>query len=233
MMTPNWPLAAPALLAEGLIDLQSLWTLLKAGGNTMWFLAALSVVGLAFTLERLVRLRKSAINPRGLAEEAEKHLIAGNYDAVEELSRKRPSTMGRMLRFCVRHRDQPLGELTKAAEDIAGNELKLQLAAAYPLAVVATLAPLLGLFGTVIGMINAFQQFKALGKHADPSDFAGSISMALVTTATGLAIAIPAIIFYQFFRTRTQRIGIGLAEDFNDVLADWKWSTKQGASHAG
>ena len=86
--------------------------------------------------------------------------------------------------------------------DIARWELRAHLQRCYPLAVVATIAPLLGLFGTVYGMIGAFGTVAAVGSMDDPSLLAADISHALITTAVGLAVAIPALGLHHWFKHR-------------------------------
>ena len=82
---------------------------------------------------------------------------------------------------------------------------------------VAVLAPLLGLFGTVIGMIQAFDDFRLLGETGDPTVFAGSISLALVTTALGLIIAIPALAAFHYFKNRTNAHSDQLEEQLQEI----------------
>jgi len=196
--------------------------LLDVGGVTMYFLVLVSVIGIAFVLERTFRLRRYRIMPKGLVDRCDELLRSGNYKEADELCQKRSSTIGRMIRFCIHNRDQSVKDLEVAAGEIGVNEMRLEMSAIQPISVVAAIAPLLGLLGTVIGMIKAFNDFQKFGEHGDPSVFAGSISMALVTTAAGLIVAMPAIIAYHFFRIRTQRMSIILANDFSTMLNNWK-----------
>lgn len=107
------------------------------------------------------------------------------------------------------------------AGDIAGRDLRGHLQKAYPIAVAATVAPLLGLFGTVIGMIEAFEIVAIAGSLGDASLLAGSISKALVTTAAGLIIAIPALATYHYFKSRTHAFAMALESDVNELLTTW------------
>ena len=99
--------------------------------------------------------------------------------------------------------------------------MRVHLQRAYPLAVIATVSPLLGLFGTVYGMIGAFESVALAGKMGDPSIMAGDISFALITTALGLIIAVPALIAYHYFRVRTNIYGLTLEEQTNHLLIRW------------
>ena len=99
--------------------------------------------------------------------------------------------------------------------------MRQHLQRAYPIAIVATLAPLLGLLGTVIGMIESFEVVSVVGSMGDASVLAGSISKALVTTAAGLIIAVPALAFYHYIKGRTVALTLLLEEDVNEVLTTW------------
>ena len=119
--------------------------------------------------------------------------------------------------------DSGMGRLgTRAgAGEIAVRELRPHYRAIYPLLIISTLAPLLGLFGTVVGLMEAFENFRLLGETGDPSIFAGSISKALITTIVGLAIAMPALATYHFFKTKTNKLGDLLETEVSDLIDDW------------
>jgi biopolymer transport protein ExbB len=91
----------------------------------------------------------------------------------------------------------------------------------YPLAAIATLAPLLGLFGTVVGMIEAFELVALAGNMGDPSILSGSISKALVTTEFGLIVAMPSIFFFGYFRMRTNMLAHLLEEEASVLTNEW------------
>ncbi len=161
---------------------------LKESGKTGIALFFISVVGFSFAFERLFNLRKSAITPTGLAGEADKLWSQADLDGVNQLSAQSKSTLGRAIIEIVEHRDSPRADITTMASDLASREMRLHLQRAYPLAVVATISPLLGLFGTVYGMIGAFESVALAGEMGDPSIMAGDIAYALITTALGLVI---------------------------------------------
>jgi len=91
----------------------------------------------------------------------------------------------------------------------------------YPLAIVAVLSPLLGLFGTVVGMIESFEVVAVAGTMGDPSLLASSISKALVTTAFGLIVAMPMLFFYHMFKLRTHYLASLLEEEAGTLLNGW------------
>lgn len=206
---------------EEVSSLQSFIAQLRAGGTTMVFLLALSIVGLAYILERLVHLRRGVIVPPTLADEADRHWRAGNFDQAKAVAAKSKSTLGRMIVALVEHRNATTADLNTIAGDIAARDLRRHMMRAYPLAVVATLSPLLGLLGTIIGMIQAFSIVAVAGSMGDASMLADSISLALVTTGVGLGIAVPTLAAYHFFRARTNLFGILLEEDASQLVTDW------------
>ncbi len=194
---------------------------IRSGGNTMFFLGLCSLAALSCFLERLARLRRSVVCPIGLRSEAMKLWKNKQYADLDKLCDKHQSTLGSILKAFVRHRHCPALELSALAGDIAGRDMRQHLQRAYPIAIAATLAPLLGLLGTVIGMIESFEVVSVVGSMGDASVLAGSISKALVTTAAGLIIAVPALAFYHYIKGRTVALTLLLEEDVNEVLTTW------------
>jgi len=194
---------------------------LRQGGITMIFLALLSVFGLAYTFERFARLRRGNVVPRGLAADADRLWRQGQFDQLRQQADQSRSTLGQMLIEIVDHRNRDAATVSSLAGDVASRDLKRHLQRAYPLAVVATLAPLLGLLGTIIGMIEAFDTVAAAGEMGDVSLLGSSIAKALITTGIGLAIAVPALALYHYFKARTNLFGVMLEEEVSQLLSDW------------
>ncbi len=199
----------------------SFYERLQQGGWPMLFLLVLSVSALTFALERAINLRREAVLPMGLTERAKQLWAAGKYDELTDECRRRPSTLGAIIQTLVRHRHCGYLELSSLSGDLAARDMRHHLQKSYPIAVVATLSPLVGLLGTVIGMIESFEIVAIAGSLGDASLLAGGISMALVTTATGLVIAAPALAVYHFFRTRANRFAISLEGEVNELLTSW------------
>lgn len=194
---------------------------LKQSGNTGIALFLISVVGFSFAFERAFHLRKSRIIPDGLAEQANTLWKSGDLAGVQNLARQHPSALGRAILMIVDHKDATQADVSTIAGDEASREIRYHLLKAYPLAVVATLSPLLGLFGTVYGMIGAFESVALAGEMGDPSIMAGDISYALITTAIGLVIAVPALAAYHFFRIRTRMFSFALEEQLSHLIDHW------------
>lgn len=190
----------------------------KKGGMTMVALFILSCAGVAFVVERAWDLRVNRFAPRDLAEQADKCAQAGDYDAVLDLCEENSSTLAKAISFMVRHRDKPYDAVTQAVADIAGRDIRNQHTRTAPLAVIASLAPLLGLLGTMIGMIESFKLVSLYGDDGGASMLAGSIAKALITTAVGLIIAIPALIAHHFFKQRIAVITMAIENGVEPLM---------------
>jgi biopolymer transport protein ExbB len=190
---------------------------LLEGGAGVFVIAALSVLALAVSLERLANFRASRVAPQGLADEAIKLWRAADYQALVARAEADRSSLARVLEFLAGHPRLPVEALSARAAEIASRELRLQQQKAYALNVVATIAPIVGLLGTVIGMIEAFHVI-AFNGMGDPTLLAGGISKALVNTAAGLSVALPSLAMHHFFRNRMVNIGITLEGQLGRLL---------------
>jgi biopolymer transport protein ExbB len=202
----------------------------EAGGNTMWFILAMSILALAFFLERLVRLRRGTIAPKGLARRADALWQQGDYDGIVRLCQSRPSTLSRIISYIIKHRDNPVGDIHNGCGDIASREMKVHKQFAYPMAIAATISPLLGLYGTIIGMIGAFEKVAVFAGTGDPSHLAEDISLALITTAGGLLVAMPALFLWHMTKVRTDVLATVLEEETNDLISSWKMKSTDSLS---
>jgi len=180
---------------------QGIRELLNAGGKIGWIIIALSVATVALIVEHLLSIRRGALLPIGLAEEAHQLINQSRFSDAEQLARNSPSFLGHMLAEGLSEISFGYKAAEKAMED-AGVERAARLFRKIEyLSIIGTIAPMLGLLGTVLGMIAAFDQFK---NQASPqvSQFAPGISHALVTTAMGIIVAVPALAGYAIFRNR-------------------------------
>lgn len=192
---------------------------LAAGGAGIWVIGALSLLAATVALERLHRFRPSAIVPATLVDEVVPLWQAGRFDELDELLARNGSVLARTLRFALAQRARsPAETLAVRAGEVASRALRAQQQRAYPLAVVATVAPIVGLLGTVVGMIEAFHVIAFTGGVGDASLLAGGISKALVNTAAGLAVALPSLGMHHYFRHRLVTSGLALEEQLERAL---------------
>lgn len=211
-MTTNASSAAPA-------DFGSLFEMVTGGGPLMIPLALCSVVAMAYAVERWVRLRSNLLGGKRLANEVARTVRdEGPARGAELCKRNNSRPLARILAVALERSDRPVLERERAVEDAGEREVKRLSANLQPLVLVAVVAPLLGLLGTVWGMIEAFSSIALRDGLGRPEELASGISQALITTATGLAIAIPAQVLYYHFRARIDRFA-QRAEDGYEELA--------------
>lgn len=194
--------------------------LVKTGGWLMWPILLSSVIALSITIERFWTLRKATVAPNGLLDEVLSDWRGGRLSA-ERLSQLQIATpLGQILVAGIEQRAQNRETMMKSME-AAGiqvvHDLERYLST---LGTVAAIAPLLGLLGTVIGMIKVFSAIQLVGVgHA--SALAGGISEALITTATGLAVAIPALFCHRFLIRRIEELAIDMQQDAQRLVDHW------------
>jgi biopolymer transport protein ExbB len=174
-----------------------LFAIIQAAGWPIWFLLIASVISVTVIIERLLYLRAARILPPNLLPEVIAVTRSGSVDAevVERL--KSNSPLGRVLAAGMRNREASREVMKEAIEEAgraAAHQLERYLTT---LGTIATLAPLMGLFGTVIGMIELFGATGGVG--ADPLQVAHGISVALYNTGFGLAVAMPSLVFHRHF----------------------------------
>lgn len=177
--------------------------IIHAAGWPVWLLITTSVLCLAVIIERFLSLRASVVFPARLPAQALDMLRQGKLgaDGLVRLSDQAP--LGHVLAEVLMNRDESNDYRVAVAED-AGKDVAYRLNRYLPaLSTIAVVAPLLGLFGTVIGMIEIFGAYTPAG--GDPSMLARGISIALYNTAFGIIIAIPALVFHRYFRSRVEQ----------------------------
>jgi biopolymer transport protein ExbB len=181
-----------------------LFAIIQAAGWPIWFLLLASVIAVALIIERSISLRSKKIIPPTLLDQ-----VVGVYqrqglspEVIDRLSRDSP--LGAVLAAGLRNLKSSRYVMKEAIEE-AGRAVAHQLERFLTtLGTIATAAPLLGLFGTVIGMIEIFGSQSPTGTN--PQQLAHGISIALYNTAFGIAIAIPALIFYRHFKNKVDTL---------------------------
>ena len=191
----------------------------QQGGNTMYFIALLSVLGLGCALERFCNLRRSRMAPDGFSDRVVELWKAGRFDEVAALCRKSGSILARVVETILRHRDKAGWQEAKTiAEDKLARELRLENRRASMISTAATLSPLLGLFGTVVGLLGAFGTVAAMGEMGDASVLADDIGKALVTTVAGLAVSMPCLFAFDLVKKRLNFFAVLLEEEVAEIV---------------
>ena len=194
--------AAPEAGTE-VTTLQQWVTYLKQGGTTMIFIGLLSMLGIGCAIERFCNLRRSRVVPDGFTAEVIGLWKKGRYDEVSDLCVASNSMLARVVETMLQHRDsKDYQEVKLFAEDKVGRELRLENRKSAMLSTAATLAPLLGLFGTVFGLLSAFQTVAQMGEMGNASVLANDIGKALITTVGGLVVSMPCRFIYVYSKDR-------------------------------
>lgn len=174
--------------------------ILQDAGWPIWLLVLTSVICVALIIERLLSLRMGHVLPQRLASQA-LDMYRQHKDTPEAIVRlAAQAPLGRVLAEVLANRHEPEAYRLAAIQDV-GKDVAFKLNRYLPaLASIAVISPLLGLFGTVIGMIEIFSAYSLAA--GDPTQMASGISIALYNTAFGILIAIPALAFHRLFRTK-------------------------------
>lgn len=194
-----------------------MFELIKAGGLLMWPLLICSILSLAIILERLWFLRTRRVIPTQLVARVRAWDEAGALDGSILDKLRAGSPLGRILAAGLANRHQDREAMKESIEEVGRHEVHDLERFLNALGTIAVITPLLGLLGTVIGMIKVFEVITALG-IGDPGVLAAGISEALITTATGLTIAIPSLMFYRYFRGRVEALVVTMEREALNLL---------------
>ena len=196
-----------------------MFSIIQAAGWPIWPLLFASVVATALIIERLLFLRRAKILPRQLLDEVVRVYRSGHIttDILDKLEKSSP--LGVVLAAALRNIDSPRDVMKETIEEAGSGVAHTLDRFLTTLGTIATLAPLMGLFGTVVGMIEIFGAQNASG--ANPAQLAHGISVALYNTGFGLAIAMPTLVFYRHFRALVDSFIIDMEQQavkFVDVV---------------
>ena len=188
-----------------------MFELLKAGGFLIWPILLCSVISLAIILERFLALKTKNVAPPELLDRIRKLLKKGDLEdrTITEIEENSP--LGKVLAAGLRNPNQHRVVIKEAIEEAGRHvvhELERHL---QTLGTIANITPLLGLLGTVIGMIKVFSAITTFGV-GDPQALAEGISEALVTTAAGLSVGIPSLMFFRYFKGRVNALTVDMEQ---------------------
>ena len=189
-----------------------MYELVTAGGWLMLPILICSIVAVAIIIERFWSLRTSRVLPKNLVTNARKLVVNAKLTEDHLRSLQEGSPLGRVLAAGLANRMQQREVLKGVVEDVGrhvAHDLERFLNA---LATIAAVTPLLGLLGTVVGMISVFTTITTVGV-GDPGELAGGISQALITTAAGLSVAIPTLMFHRFFRSKVDSLVVDMEQE--------------------
>lgn len=197
--------------------------LIKFGGWVGYIIILLSVVAVALVFEYARTIRAKALMPENEAEDLERLISEGNYDQiVARLDSDDSSFLSTVVARGIKERDRGYDAVVKSMED-SGDELTGGLLRKIEhLNIIANIAPMLGLLGTVMGMVNSFNQISVSVGGVDPRRLAGGIFEALMTTVMGLIVAIPSLYAFGIFRNRVDAVVAEATTIAEDLVAPLK-----------
>lgn len=198
------PASSPTAAPPAAVGRSSIVALVSKANPMLWTLALCSVVTVGYTLERLIALRRNRVIPRDFVNRFLERLSTGKLDRdrATELCRSNESPTGRVFGHVVRYWGQPAATIRIALDHDASREVADLKRNIRVLNGTATLAPLLGLLGTVLGMIQSFDAIGGKAGGSKSEALAQGISLALVSTAIGLAIAVASVVSYYWLLNR-------------------------------
>ncbi len=203
--------------------------IIQAGGWVMWPILACSVLAMAIVCERLWSLRPKRVIPPDLVVQVWNLYRNGQLDSSRLLQLQSSSPLGAVLAAGLANHHYGREVMKEAIED-AGRQVTHELERFLnSLGTIASIAPLLGLLGTVLGMIEVFSAITAAGV-GEPKVLAGGIAKALITTAAGLTVAIPALIFHRYFQSRVDELVLKMENEalrFIEIM-----DSKRASSHS-
>ncbi len=189
-----------------------MWEIIKAGGPVMWPIIGLSITAAAILLERLWSLQERRVIPAELTAKVWRLVEAGQLTDKHVAALSQNSGLGQILAAGLANRDRGREYIKEAIEDTGRHVVHELERFLNMLGTIAAVSPLLGLLGTVIGIIAAFSAITHQGV-GDPKVLSGGIGQALITTAAGLIVAIPSLMGYRYLRGRVDQLVIAMEKE--------------------
>jgi biopolymer transport protein ExbB len=192
--------------------------IMEQGGILMWPIFVCSLIALAIVLEKFVSLRRADIDTREFMDTMRQVLRQNRTQEAVEICDETDAPVARIMKAGILKHDRPKEDIREAIEDAGRFEIPRLERYLSGLATCATVAPMLGLLGTVQGMIKAFAKIQNMRGQVNPSDLAEGIGNALLTTAAGLAVAIPVVIFYNYFLSRVEGMIVEMEASSSELI---------------
>ncbi len=192
--------------------------ILEKGGIVMWLIMFLSIIAAVVIIERLLYFRKIRIDEEKMISRLKATLQKKHFDEALAICENNPSPVTNLMKVGIEHRAYPRETIREAIMDAANLEVPKMERHLPALGTISHIAPLLGLLGTVTGNIRAFGVLGKFGAVGDPGMLAKGIAEALLTTAAGIIVAIPAVIFYNYLVSKVNHSIIRLENRVNELV---------------
>jgi len=198
-----------------------MWDMIQKGGPVMYPIILCSILALAVVLERLYHLHRANIDTKDFMAKIAASLKRNKIVEAIDMCNSTPGPIAYIMKAGILKHDRPRSEIREAIEDAGLHEVPRLEKNLAVLATIAHIAPLLGLLGTVTGMVRCFQviQEKATSLYpVNPGDLAGGIWEALITTVAGLVVAIPTFVAYNYLVSRVDGFVLDMEKSATDLL---------------
>jgi len=194
------------------VNQQSLFSLLAKGGLFMWPIGLCSVIALAVIIERFWTLRRSKVAPTHLVSSIWHSIKENRFDRAQLDSLRANSSLGRLLAAGLINAKHGREMMKESIEEVAAHEVHNLQKYLNVLGTIAGISPLLGLLGTVVGMIHVFSAIVLTGNNT-PEALAAGIAEALMCTAAGLCVAIPSLFFHRILLGRVDEMTVFMEQE--------------------
>jgi biopolymer transport protein ExbB len=230
--------AAPAFAQDGAEQSMSLFQMFFWSGDLLgiviiWLLLLMSVFSIGFSIKVFIDYRKTTLLPQPLHDQISTMLEEKRYREAIDASDADPSYLAKLLRSALGEASNGFGAMERAVEEAGDAETTRMLRPVEYLNVLGNISPMIGLFGTVYGMIRAFQVLVEKGGKPDPAELAAGISTALVTTFWGLVVAIPALAVYAVIRNKIDALTAEGMLQTEELIRPFKPGTRKQAGSSG
>ena len=206
------------------------WTIESLGWGYLLIFLALSVTLVSLFVMNMLAARRETLCPQELVDGFEEKLNEKEFQAAYDMARTDESVLGQVLSAGLAKLSRGYGKAIEGMQEVGEEEsMKLEHRLSY-MALIGNLSPMIGLFGTVQGMIASFQTIAVAGSTPRPDELAGGISTALFTTLVGLAVAIPAIAAYNILRNRVSRLLLEVGVTSENLMSRFEDAPQTGTA---
>ncbi|MBR7128424.1 MAG: MotA/TolQ/ExbB proton channel family protein [Lentisphaeria bacterium] len=204
------------------------WKLMTEGGVVLWVIMFCSIVGMFIFFKKTFQFHREEVNVRELLRGLENVLKRNGYVEAISLCDNTPGPVARVLSSAILAYERKDDDIQQAIDDACLEEMPKLESGLDILGTIGFIAPLLGLLGTVLGMMNTFQDIGSTNSLSlSASQLAGSIRMALITTAGGLCVAIPCYVAYNYLLARVNAMALDMEKAASEILSFFAQLSKQ------
>ena len=209
----------PAAASEGGAHGDTFMDLFLMGGAVSWLLLIASILIMAFAIEAVVKIRLGRLAPPAVYAQLKDAFVSGNYPQAVQICTANPCYLARIVQAGLQRLGRGRDAAEKAMGEVTAKEINDLKSNINYLSVIGVVSPMVGLTGTVIGMMKAFKTLGSSGA-ADPSKLSANISEVLFATAFGLFVAIPGFVLYYVFRNRVQTVAVAVEQQIGHLFEE-------------